>query len=64
MKREVDREQNIHLPTRLANIPGLWKLAGTSRTAEIINTAAPLQAPLQLHKVPHCLYEPAAAAAA
>lgn len=46
MKREVDREQNIYLPTRLANIPRLWKLAGTSRTAELINTAAPLQAPL------------------
>lgn len=64
MKREVDREQNIYLPTRLANIPGLWKLAGTSRTAELINTPAPLRAPLQLHRVPHCLYELAAAAEA
>lgn len=62
MQKEVDREQNIYLPTRLANIPGLWKLASTSRTAELINTAAPLRAPLQLHRVPQCLYELAAAA--
>lgn len=60
--REVDREQKLYLPTRLANIPGLWKLAGTSGTAGLINTAAPLLAPLQLHRVPHCFYELAAAA--
>jgi len=39
--KEVDRAHKTYLPTRLANIPGLWKLAGTSRTAGLINTAAP-----------------------
>lgn len=45
--RQVDSKK-IYLLTRLANIPGLWKLAGTSRTAGLINTAAPLLALLQL----------------
>lgn len=62
--REVDREQKTYLPTRLANIPGLWKLAGTRRTAGLRNTAAPLLAPLQLYRVPHYLDELAAAAPA
>lgn len=61
--RELDRAHKTYLPTRLPNIPGQRKLAGTSRTAGLINTAAPLLAPPLLHKVPHCLCELAAAAA-
>lgn len=64
MKREVDREQNIYLPTGwlISQYGGNWQ--EQDRTAELINTAVPLRAPLKLHRVPRCFYELAAAAAA